>query len=747
MMKCFPRYMFGVLAVCLLSVTQTASAQNATTPGSLSSPFPTIQHLAVTWQISGDNNNNATATVRFREVGTSRWRDGLPLRRVPAGSNESFSWQNKLSGSLFGLAADTNYEIEVQLSDPDGGSAMETIMARTRPVPVAASNGRMVNVTPATLAAAISNAQNGDIIILANGNYSSFSYSGNGALGQPIVFRGESRDGVRVAGGIDLTGSSHIFLETLTVAGGRVKLNDTEGNVVRGCKIESSASSGAGDGIVAWLPSVNGYIADNEVIGTTSWNEAALGVSGDNLGEGILVSGPGNVVEYNRVSNYRDCLSLVEDTSGSNQQSIDFIGNDLSICADDAIEADFSEGNVRVIGNRMRDSFIALSSQPSLGGPTYFIRNVLFNTLYNNFKLNRGSIGDVILHNTSVKGGDAFGVYAGRTISRAYMRNNLFIGGGGSRSFNGFNNGSGRVMQVADADDTCDFDYDGFASVGTNTFRGRVGSTTFSSLAELRSMTTETNASEVDLATFVGSVPFPPDYFGEAPVPNMQLQAGGTAVDKGVELPNINNGYGGSAPDLGAYESGMTLPKYGPRTGGAECGNRAVEGAEECDDGNLRDNDGCSSSCVVENGGTPDAGVPDAGVPDAMIPDATIPDATIPDATIPDAMIPDAVIPDAIIPDASIVDGEVIVPDAMIPDAVIPDAVVPDAIVPDAIVPDAIVADAVVADAVTTDASEDGSPGAGLSGSCACTVMSAESIPGTLLLVFILGVLTVRRRH
>ena len=36
-------------------------------------------------------------------------------------------------------------------------------------------------------------------------------------------------------------------------------------------------------------------------------------------------------------------------------------------------------------------------------------------------------------------------------------------------------------------------------------------------------------------------------------------------MDAGAILPNINDGFIGSAPDLGAYELGQPLPTYGPR--------------------------------------------------------------------------------------------------------------------------------------------------------------------------------------
>jgi hypothetical protein len=46
---------------------------------------------------------------------------------------------------------------------------------------------------------------------------------------------------------------------------------------------------------------------------------------------------------------------------------------------------------------------------------------------------------------------------------------------------------------------------------------------------------------------------------------NFRLKAGGAAVDAGVRIPTVNDGFAGKAPDLGALEIGMPEPKYGPR--------------------------------------------------------------------------------------------------------------------------------------------------------------------------------------
>jgi hypothetical protein len=46
---------------------------------------------------------------------------------------------------------------------------------------------------------------------------------------------------------------------------------------------------------------------------------------------------------------------------------------------------------------------------------------------------------------------------------------------------------------------------------------------------------------------------------------DLRLRQGSAAIDAGIELPNITDGYRGRAPDLGAYEYGEPLPHYGPR--------------------------------------------------------------------------------------------------------------------------------------------------------------------------------------
>ena len=120
------------LGLCLAGMAcvlpAMALAQTATSAGAVTTPYPTTQAISIEWAIAGDSNNNGTVAVRFRKQGASTWQLGMPLLRVPAGSNTTGDfgsgggkWSNHHAGSLFDLDPATTYDIELTLTDPDGG--------------------------------------------------------------------------------------------------------------------------------------------------------------------------------------------------------------------------------------------------------------------------------------------------------------------------------------------------------------------------------------------------------------------------------------------------------------------------------------------------------------------------------------------------------------------------------------------------------------------------------------------------
>jgi hypothetical protein len=46
---------------------------------------------------------------------------------------------------------------------------------------------------------------------------------------------------------------------------------------------------------------------------------------------------------------------------------------------------------------------------------------------------------------------------------------------------------------------------------------------------------------------------------------DFHLKPGSAAIDKGVIIPQVTDGFAGAAPDLGALEAGQPMPHYGPR--------------------------------------------------------------------------------------------------------------------------------------------------------------------------------------
>lgn len=540
-----PNMAFSFLTIILFLSTNTI-AQDYTIPGEVTTPYPTIINLAVEWNIQGDDNQNGIVTVQFREKGKLKWNQGMPLRRIPAGENKSalslprevpgydgFKWANKHSGSIFDLRPNTEYEIKLKLKDPDGGSAEKMVEARTRPVPRISNNAKIIEITP--------------------GNYDTL-HTTSGTADKPVVY--QCSKGVATFKFIDVQNRNWVFIEGLTVKnltteGIGICLNGAENCVVRHCNINAVY------GIVAYLPgATNCYFSDNVILGISVWPNEAIGPRSNNEGEGIQITGPGNAICYNKVVGFWDCISLMEDEYVVNQTCDDIYNNDIYRALDDGIEADFSFSNCRVFRNRLTNCFVGLSSQPGLGGPTYFIRNVMYNLVHDAFKLKRFSQGDVVLHNTVVKVGTGLG--GNDTMDYAYFRNNLAIGGPtGGVKWGGYGPGNPYAAVIIGPGSHSSFDYDAVGVYGTP-YIAKIGGNLFSKVEKH-------GVERITLENTFNNVKFPNPPFPERNVPDMRLRPGSKAVDAALLIPNINDNFKGKAPDCGAYELGQPIPHYGPR--------------------------------------------------------------------------------------------------------------------------------------------------------------------------------------
>ena len=125
----------GVTAVLLAVGASGATPQAAdrAAPGTVYMEPPTLEALGLEWPLSGDDNRNATVSIRYRKKGTENWREGLPPLRI--GGEETrylsldFTAPRMFAGSLFDLEPGTSYEISLRMADPDGveGAAEQRI--------------------------------------------------------------------------------------------------------------------------------------------------------------------------------------------------------------------------------------------------------------------------------------------------------------------------------------------------------------------------------------------------------------------------------------------------------------------------------------------------------------------------------------------------------------------------------------------------------------------------------------------
>jgi Chondroitinase B len=228
--------------------------------------------------VSGDDNRNASISVRYRQQGASAWRDGLPLFHVRPAVVIGDTVPEQFAGSLFDLMPATTYDIELHAVDPDGLDKTWTTTGTTRPIPADPQSPNVVNVTDAaSLNSALGNARPGDVVTLASGTYAgNFTIQASGTPQNPIVIRAASEEGAILDGGgctgcnvLEVYGS-YVHVENLTLRNAeralRFQGTGATENVVQRVHISNvTLGIGSKDG------QKNFYICDNTLEGRLTW--------------------------------------------------------------------------------------------------------------------------------------------------------------------------------------------------------------------------------------------------------------------------------------------------------------------------------------------------------------------------------------------------------------------------------------------------------------------------------------------
>ena len=544
---------------------------------------PTLMTLGVKLPVSGDDNFNATVSVRYRQADSEEWRDALPLLRVHPESVSGWKVEPQFAGSIFDLHPDTAYEIELHAADPDGADETYTLTARTRAVPAdpATPNEKSVS-TAAQLRAALSSARAGDVITLAEGVYTGqFQISAAGAPDNPIVIRGASAEGAILDGDgcaacnvLEVYGAGFVHIERLSIRNAqralRFQTAGAEGNVLRRVHISNTRL-----GIDGKADQSDFYLCDNTLEGRLAWPSTYQDDGGTHANDdGIRVMGFGHVVCHNRISGFGDAIKTEQDGA----RAIDFYGNDVLWTYDNGLELDGGEGNVRAFRNRFTNTFATLSVQPVYGGPAYIFRNVVMNVVNEQMKFHalggtppREPSGVLAFHNTFVSPDLALNLQTSAASHHFVVANNLFVGPE--------NPALGRTVDWTGRIDDGVFDFNGYYPAGA--FRFNVpalgGLRNYPNLAALQAAGIETHGMVLAQPVFASGLAAPPGYRALLDPPDVTLAAGSAAIDAGQTLANINDDFTGAAPELGALEAGCPAPLYGPRPDGVDETNEPLD--------------------------------------------------------------------------------------------------------------------------------------------------------------------------
>ena len=415
-----------------------------------------------------------------------------------------------------------------------------------------------------------------------------------GTAERPIVIRGAG-DGEVIFDGdgafrlFDVMAADYHIFEGLTIRNTEVAfwagvkdVAGSKGLTVRNCRIEN-----VGIGVTTqFAGSRDFYIADNVFLGRDDrhrmlgWaNPGLYGAHPINSYYAVKVYGSGHVIAHNAVAFFHDGISVCthgvpEEEEELKAVAIDIYNNDIHLTGDDFIEADGGVHNIRVLRNRgVNAAHTGLSAQPVFGGPAYFIRNIVYNTPVALKFPNPAGV--LVYHNTFIAENRT-----AQRVSNAHFRNNLFLGTDAAVGIS--------VLGGPTAYST--YDYDGFrpnrgvdsqftwvgprAGILVDYDRPQNEAQRFKTLAEFSAATgQESHGVELDYDIFTNlRPPIPPDSSRpgapyDAGALDFTLRPGSKAVDSGVRIPNVNDGFSGKAPDLGAVETGRQMPVYGPRLG------------------------------------------------------------------------------------------------------------------------------------------------------------------------------------
>ncbi|MBN2269632.1 MAG: right-handed parallel beta-helix repeat-containing protein [Sedimentisphaerales bacterium] len=575
-----------ILIACLGSVLFALFCRGETSPPDVPKAVPTFHCIGLYWNPQQGTVDN-TCTVRYRSAGSDTWKAALPLwfdsrppetferlyppdrYNVPAKKPLSLlNHSNQYRGSIVNLSPATKYEIDLRL-EKTGQTARLTAETWSEQFRT-------------TETASVPQNQNHTLVI-----------DRSGAPDNYVLYTGKEPSTIDVAGKQDHcieVRASYVIIRGLTLknaASHAIRIfKPSHDVIIENCDISGWGRPDELEGekwgynmeaaVFAsesgtFNPTISRIVIQRCRIhhpryDTNAWSEYREKMDPKRTGKTWHPMGPQAVTFYdtagNHVFRYNDIFSDKDHyyndiiggghnfcALGAPNRDSDIYANILKNCWDDAIESEGANCNVRIWGNYISHSMVAIASAATHVGPLYIWRNVtevsqkgpetLAGGPFLKAGLGSGFSGGrtYVFHNTILQPstdaerekwqGHALGLSTwGGALINHISRNNIW---------HVFENNGHSIQERGDLCRDNDYDYD--------LYSGRV---------------IPANIHEKH------GIKAAPTYDPKDPPNQHYLAPNSPGRDAGIIIPNFNDNHTGQAPDSGAYEPNTPPLQFGP---------------------------------------------------------------------------------------------------------------------------------------------------------------------------------------
>lgn len=544
------------------SAVQTGVYTIANTGGAALATAATYESISVVWGPTGGVATDP-CSVQYRVYGSSTWQDGLDLwfdERSPA----------QYRGSIVGLQPGTKYEVKATLASGTTQTMTRDTMVDPANLPIGTvvtlptTSSTTLNITSGGTANAYKLYQpaSGQSATIDVAKLANTCITINAAY---VIVRGVTCVGA-LHHGIQLGSSaSHVIIEDCDISAWGTVDTDPNGHGF-GTPYDSGVYSAASS---AYYVTIQRNYIHHPSTDSNSWHELHRNPTYHPDGpQGITfydANGGNHVLRYNVITS--DSTHMFNDGMGGNNnfgtggfpgQNSDVYGNIVTHCWDNPLEIEGGGRNIRVWGNYIDDSYKPIGVTTCNMGPLYVFRNVANRMLkaadgaFDSTSMikagSSSSYGDgriYLFHNTMLQqpdgsGGTLGGVTgiegrADATTTSLVSLNNIWF----TRQST-----DGAIYERPSAPSSgfkvSLYDYD--------LYNGTLNTTS--------TITPEVNGIHASPAFDSANGDMYDPFQGTL---KFWLQSGTNGSNAGVRIKNFNDLYTGTAPDMGASESGVAM--------------------------------------------------------------------------------------------------------------------------------------------------------------------------------------------